>query len=745
MRANLYADFQLTIDNCSFEPIHRPLATQGHGQIMVFDTKRPRFLYAMNEHLPEWLGIARAKLWEQPVEDWMPELLQSSHRELQMSTFNQILDPISLSHNDQLFDVIPHAYAGMLFVEIERSHGPSVSFSILQSISNRLRSCRSLDELFATTAEQIKKIFEYDRVMIYQFDKDFHGTVIGESKEPRLESFLGLHYPATDIPSMSRDLLLKNRSRAISDIQLLNERLEFNPELGFSIPYLDLSMCQLRATSPVHIEYLEHMGVRATLTLAIVQEGKLWGLFACHHYAAQIPQYELRKVGEAIADLFAVRLSELQRDERQQRVIKCQESEQKFLEQIRVEEHYKLELTQDGKYLEGICMADGAAAVSMDGVICSVGTVPVNEDIMALRNWLMQSENGELLVTDDLMTTIPLAAEFSTRIGGMLATRVSEVSQNYLMWFRVPHSKIVDWAGDPSKTLEGKRNVGTEEVRLSPRKSFAKWQEAVEDRSMPWDSDEIATVGRIRNTILKLEFKRTAANVMRSRQEFMQLIYAASHDLQEPLRTQLNYLELLSEEIHTSEHDEWYHYVGRASHAVYRMQALIADLLDYASLGIQTKREPIDLQNLIAEIQEDLSQAVNKNHAVIRVGKLPWFKGNRSELKQLFQNVLTNAIKYVATDTIPQIDISVKREGRFVVFSIVDNGIGIAEEHYQKIFLMFQRLHGRKQYEGTGIGLALCKKIVENYDGQIGVCSTVGKGSNFWMKFHEISVIGDFE
>jgi light-regulated signal transduction histidine kinase (bacteriophytochrome) len=225
----------------------------------------------------------------------------------------------------------------------------------------------------------------------------------------------------------------------------------------------------------------------------------------------------------------------------------------------------------------------------------------------------------------------------------------------------------------------------------------------------------------------------------------MQLIYAASHDLQEPLRTQLNYLDLLSEEMHTAKHDEWLHFVGRASHAVNRMQTLIADLLDYASLGMQTKREPIDLQSLLAEIQEDLSQAVDKKHAVIRVGKLPWFKGNRSELKQLFQNLLTNAIKYVSIDTIPNIEISVKREGRFVVFSIVDNGIGIAEEHFQKIFLMFQRLHRREQYDGTGIGLALCKKIVENYDGQIGLCSTVGKGSSFWMKFHEISILGDFE
>lgn len=745
MQENLYADFQLTLENCSIEPIHRPLATQGHGQILVFNLNRPQFLYAMNEHFPLWLGKSEVNLWEQPVENWLPEELQSPLRGLQTSGVNPALDSIPIFHNGQSFDVLMHVYAGMSFLEIERSLNHSTDAKVLPRISSQMRSCESLDELFESTCQHVRKILEYDRVMIYQFDKDFHGTVVGESKEDRLDPFLGLHYPATDIPATSRDLLLKNRSRCISDIQLSNDWLRFNPNLDSAIPYLDLSMCQLRATSPVHIEYLLHMGVRATLTLAIVQEGRLWGLFACHHETPRVPAFELRRMGEVIADLFSIRLSELQHDERQQRIATSQESELIFLEHIRVVDHYKLELAQDGKYLDGICAADGSAAVSIDGIICSMGTVPENEDIIALRNWLTHCENGDLFVTDDLTRTVPISAAFSTRIGGMLAVRVSEISQNYLLWFRVPQRQITDWAGDPSKTLEAQQNDEDLEVRLSPRRSFAKWQETVEDRSLPWDSDEIATVSRIRRTILKLELQRTLAHVMRSRQEFIQLIYAASHDLQEPLRTQLNYLDLLGEELHSSEHDEWWRYIGRASHAAGRMQTLIADLLEYASLGLQTKREPIDLQALIAEILLDISEAVNERHAVIRVGKLPWFHGNRSELKQLFQNLLTNALKYVAPLTIPKIEISVKQEGRFAVFSIIDNGIGIDADHFERIFLMFQRLHGREQYEGTGIGLALCKKIVENYDGQIGVNSTVGEGSIFWMKFHDLCIVGDFE
>jgi light-regulated signal transduction histidine kinase (bacteriophytochrome) len=205
MQANLYADFQRTLDNCSSEPIHRPLATQGHGQILVFGPKRPRFLYAMNEHFPEWLGKPEASLWQLPVEAWMPESLQHSLRNMQLSDANQTWDPIPFCHNDQSFDVIPHVYAGMTFMEIERSKDQPAAFSVIQRILNRMRSCRSLSELFETTSEQVRKILGYDRVMIYEFDQDFHGKVIGESKEPHLEPFLGLHYPATDIPAMSRE------------------------------------------------------------------------------------------------------------------------------------------------------------------------------------------------------------------------------------------------------------------------------------------------------------------------------------------------------------------------------------------------------------------------------------------------------------------------------------------------------------------------------------------------------------
>jgi len=741
MSPHLYPDFELTIDNCDIEPIHRPIATQGHGHILVIDQKRPDHLYAMNEHCPDWLGQQIPNMWQKAVKSWVPSELREAVDSVRSTAAMQSFDPISFRHHGQTFDAIRHVHDEKAFIEIEPSADAQTKYQGVRRMMERLRACGSLHQLFESIPELVKEITGFDRVMIYQFDVDFHGSVIGEAKEKPLEPFLGLHYPATDIPPLARELFLKNRSRSIYDIALPNDRLLFNPDLAPTTAYLDLSMSQLRATSPMHIEYLEHMGVRATLSLAIVQEGRLWGLFACHHYSPRSLPYEMRKLGETLADLFSHRLSELQCDENMRVAAAARESEEDFLSHIRIEDYYKLDLAECGDSLQKICHADGAAVVSLDAVSCSIGVVPSPEALIAMRDWLIESAADDIFATDDMITTVPNADHFSSPIGGMLAACVSEVSSSYLFWFRLPQRQVTSWAGDPSKSVLVEQNADGDEVRLSPRKSFAKWQQAVEDKSLPWTAGEIAMVERIRNVILKKEFQRTASIVMRNRQEFMQLIYAASHDLQEPLRTQLNYLDLLCDELQGTEHSDWTHFVGRASGAVHRMQALIADLLDYASLGTETKRESVDLNSLIVDIQADLMQAVKKKQAVIRVGHLPCFKGARAELKQLFQNLLSNALKYVANQTIPLIEISSQRDGSFVLFSIQDNGIGIDEAHFQKIFLMFQRLHGKEQYDGTGIGLALCKKIVENYDGKIWVTSTVDKGSTFWIKFHESSLL----
>ena len=739
MNSSLYADFTLTIDNCHVEPIHRPIAIQGRGHILVFDKADSNRLFAMNSKCAAWLTLPASTLWNCSAETWLSSSLLETFKKLQSAAGDEPIGATTYQCDGEAFDVLLHKHSGHAFLEFERSLEPSPNLGDAAAIGQQMRACRTLEKLFSSTAAMLKELLGYDRVMIYQFDADFHGSVVGEAKAQHLEPYIGLHYPATDIPPLARELFLKNRSRCISDVHQANDLLLFNPKLGAEIPLLDLSMCQHRATSPIHIEYLKHMGVRATFSIAIVLEGKLWGLVACHHYSPRALPFAMRNLAETLAELFSVRLSDLQREVRKRTLAHAEESEQAFLDQICIDDYYKLELAERSDCLLQLCQADGAAVVSLDIVSCTTGIVPPSEELLTIRDWLVTLNENAIFATDNLAQVVPGSIQPTRLLGGMLAACVSEISRSYLIWFRLPQCQVTNWAGDPSKTLTSETVSDSDEIRLSPRKSFAKWQESVADKSLPWLPDELAMVERIRSKILKKEFQRTASIVMRNRQEFMQLIYAASHDLQEPLRTQLNYLDLLGEELRGTDHSQWLHFVSRANKAVHRMQALIGDLLDYASLGTESKREQVELNALLVEIEDDLMQAVKKNQATIQVDNLPSMKGSRPELKQLFQNLLSNAIKYVAPGTIPRIRISAKQEGKIVVFAIEDNGIGIEKVHFQKIFLMFQRLHGKEQYDGTGIGLALCKKIVENYDGKIWVTSTVGMGSTFWLKFHASS------
>ncbi len=215
--------------------------------------------------------------------------------------------------------------------------------------------------------------------------------------------------------------------------------------------------------------------------------------------------------------------------------------------------------------------------------------------------------------------------------------------------------------------------------------------------------------------------------------ETEQFAYIASHDLQEPLRTITNYIGLFSKEYKGKLGEKGDMYTGFIENASKRMQVLITDLLEYTRIESDKAHNDIDCNALIGEILKDMHVIIEETDAKIEVEDLPVVKGQYSRMKSLFQNLINNAIKFRKPDVLPLIHISVKDQGKEWLFEIKDNGIGIEETYYDKIFKIFQRLHSRKEYQGTGIGLAHCKKIVDLRGGQIWVESEYGKGSSFYF------------
>jgi light-regulated signal transduction histidine kinase (bacteriophytochrome) len=224
-----------------------------------------------------------------------------------------------------------------------------------------------------------------------------------------------------------------------------------------------------------------------------------------------------------------------------------------------------------------------------------------------------------------------------------------------------------------------------------------------------------------------------AEELGRSNAELEQFAYVASHDLQEPLRMVASYLELLESRYKGQLDGRADKYINYAVDGARRMQVLINELLDFSRVGTRGKPfEPMKVQAAFDDAMENLGRMVVEKQAVVTRGPLPAIMGDATQMIQVFQNLIGNALKF-CTKSPPRVNVAAKRKGIEWEFSVSDNGIGIAPEHSQRIFQIFQRLHARDKFPGTGMGLAICKKVVERHGGCIWVESQPGEGSTFFF------------
>jgi light-regulated signal transduction histidine kinase (bacteriophytochrome) len=246
---------------------------------------------------------------------------------------------------------------------------------------------------------------------------------------------------------------------------------------------------------------------------------------------------------------------------------------------------------------------------------------------------------------------------------------------------------------------------------------------------------------RVRQINLELEqrVKERTEALQRSNLELQQFAHIAAHDLREPLRTVHNYVELLAARYRGKLDPDADVYIAFSINGVAWMQALIDSLLTYSRVGMAELRlERTDCEEVLSRALSNLQSALQESHAVITHGPLPTVEADPAQLTQLFQNLVSNAIKYRGARA-PEVHIRAHRQGQEWVFSVRDNGLGIAKEHLDRIFTIFQRLHSREEFPGTGIGLAICKRIVERHGGRIWVQSVPARGSQFFFSLPQIA------
>ncbi|MCU0527515.1 MAG: ATP-binding protein [Elainella sp. Prado103] len=639
-----------------------------------------------------------------------------------------------------VFDAIFHRSAdGFLILELEPSllqdNIPFLGFYHLTRGSiHQLEVGANLTQFFQIIVQEVRKVTGFDRVMLYRFDRDNHGEVMAEDKVPELESYMGLHFPESDIPEPARKMFVSNWIRTIPDATA--EPVDMYPALNPQTRQpTDLTLSILRSPFSCHLAYLHNMGVGSSLTISLMKDHKLWGLIACHHRTPRQIPYELRKACEFLGRVIFSEIANREEEADHHYRMKLSQVQASLINAMSRQDNFIDALVQNDPNLLDLANATGAA-VCFNGRWKTIGRTPSEEELTYLAQWLAKNVFEDVFYTDSLPQVYFEAERFKNIASGLLAIPISK--RSFVLWFRPEVIQTVNWGGDPNQAYELK---GTEEnPQLCPRQSFALWKETVRLKSLPWQAVEVKAALEFRKAIVNIVLRQAeelallAQDLERSNAELKKFAYVASHDLQEPLNQVANYVQLLEMRYDSALDEDAKEFINFAVDGVGLMQTLIDDVLAYSKVDL--KGIECQLTNVEASLTQaiaNLRGRITETQATVTYDPMPQLVADGTQLMQLFQNLIGNAVKFRQPDQPPKIHISVERTDEFWKFGVHDNGIGIEPQFGDRIFVIFQRLHTRDEYPGSGMGLAICKKIIECHRGQIWVESELGHGATFYF------------
>jgi light-regulated signal transduction histidine kinase (bacteriophytochrome) len=514
----------VNLTSCDHEPIHILGAVQPFGFLIAVSSDW--IVVRASENAACWLGHGEGDLLGLPLSDLMDaEAIHLIRGHLQALRGPDAIDRIFgtvLQPGGPPFDIALHLSGSSIVIEAEPSVSEHLNAgNLVRSMVGRLQQTLGFDAFCREAVRQIRALTGFDRVMIYRFDPDGSGVVIAESARSSLAPYLGLHYPASDIPVQARALYERNWLRIIADVEA--EPVPVLPQRDPEGQPLDLSMSTLRTVSPIHIEYLRNMGVAASLSVSILRGGKLWGLFACHHTEPRHISLERRTGAELFGQMFSLIL-----ESREREAERAYEASSRAL-------HDRLmgALASGGTSLENITdfLDDIAGIVTCDGIgvlvngeITLRGATPTAEEFTGLVRFLNRTATSRAFATHEIGAVHPPAADYPERAAGLLAVPISRAPRDFLVFFRHEIARTVTWAGNPEKPA----TLGPNGLRLTPRKSFEAWTEIVHGQSAPWSVVDLRIAEALRITLLEVILRLTdsAEKERKTAQERQELLIA---------------------------------------------------------------------------------------------------------------------------------------------------------------------------------------------------------------------------
>lgn len=703
---------------CASEPIRVPGAIQPHGRLIVLAADARLQAYSAN-----WEGedAAQAALHVLPIDGARLT-----------GTGPAWIGSMPLAGRS--WDVAAHRRGDSILVEYEPS-GPAASmhapiYSVARDMLPVLQQADSVDVLCQRVAREMKRLTGFGRCLVYRFDPDGHGEVLAERVDAGYHSYAGHRFPASDIPAQARALYVTNHIRLIPDAHY--DPVPLLAAAGAPDPAgLDLSFAALRSVSPVHLEYMRNMGTLASMSVSIVVRGRLWGLVSCHDHAPRYLPFQTRVACEHLGRLLSLQ-------------IQAQEDNAEVAERLALHQRVltlvALMAESDGTLnrlvtpelsLAELAHASGAAVVLNDGCR-TIGQAPPAEQVLQLAQWIV--ERGEdVFCTDRLPEVYPGGEALVPGCAGVLALSISQVHRHVVLWFRPELVTTIQWAGDPRKTLPATAG------RIHPRASFDSWQERVRGRSAPWSAAEQAAVAELRQALIALVLRRAeemaghAIELGRVNKELEAFSYTVSHDLRAPMRHIAGYVDLVLEDNAKKLDERAHRYLGHVKDAASYAGQLVDALLDFSRMGRSGLRPTlVDTSALVEDLVEELTHQERGRRIEWEVAKdLPRLWADALLLQVAVRNLLGNAVKYSRGREPARIRVTAVHRPEGAGLEISDNGVGFPMKYVGKLFGVFQRLHRVEDFDGTGIGLANVKRIVERHGGSVWAQGEPDRGASF--------------
>ncbi|MEY8759690.1 ATP-binding protein [Chryseobacterium tongliaoense] len=723
--------------DCHEEPIHIPGYIQSFGYLIGIDAASHSITF-FSENITDIFAIEdKEQLFDKKITDFA-----TSFQSIIDSDIYTSLDKFTKRENETHFDKIiigekeyhfsVFRNKNYIFLEFER-----VLENPNKRISNKYDNfyiVEDAQEIWDQLLNTLSKIVNYDRMMVYKFMMDGSGKVIAEKRKDNMESFLGLHYPESDIPRQARELYLKKRKRIFSDVYA-----ETIPILSKTKESIDLTFTTSRGMSPIHGQYIKNSGASSSFSISIILDDHLWGLVTCQN--AEVKHIDLED--RVQAGIFTALASNAYSSFKSKKELEYRLDLNKKSSQLKSEflKHNSLfdSLVESKTEIKNLPEADGLVIISDDQMVTE-GITPKNDIIDQIAQWGLENTEESIYINRSFLKEYGSNFGLNEDTAGIIIYFIERNKKEMLIWFRKEFDEHINWAGNPEKKIGVFSQDGKEKQIVSPRTSFETFTENIKGHSKRWNSRNISAVQAIRDVILETSHKQYNTikqlndQLKKVNEELDSFSYTISHDLGTPLTVmKLNAQMLLKSLTDGSEKSKTK--INAIIEEIDGMAEMMHDVLQLS----RAKHSEIELESLptiytIQKISENAKVTFDSPHSEIIIKECPEVLADKTMMHQVFLNIINNAVKYSSHKEQPKIEIEGTENGETIIYRISDNGIGIPEEEKHRMFKIFNRMDNAKKFKGNGVGLSIVHRIMKRIGGNVDYESNKD-GTSFILTF----------